>query len=190
MVTHQLQVQGRPGNVRRSKTDVLPLSCSTSVRLQVLLEAESEMKVEQSLWSFFLYRLFPIDYPSTNYSSTYLSTFYSSSQSRNIRNSCRRLHLDIKVTQPNNWLDASSLVCVILFNQLEAVAFNSCLVGQLLSRIQIRVSEYPKVFTYCFLDNHYIATTGRRLTEKADVTDIVNFSPLCPTIQSGSLRFR
>ena len=32
--------------------------------------------------------------------------------------------------------------------------------------------------------------TGRRLTEKAAVTDIVNFSPLWPTIQSGSLRFR
>jgi len=33
-------------------------------------------------------------------------------------------------------------------------------------------------------------TTGRLLTENAAATDIVNFSPLCPTIQSGSLRFR
>jgi len=31
---------------------------------------------------------------------------------------------------------------------------------------------------------------GRLLTEKAEETDIVNFSPLCPTIQSGSLHFR
>jgi len=28
------------------------------------------------------------------------------------------------------------------------------------------------------------------LTENAKVTDIVNFLPLCPTIQSGSLRFK
>ena len=32
------------------------------------------------------------------------------------------------------------------------------------------------------------APTGRRLTEKTEVTDIVNFSPLCPTILSGPLK--
>jgi len=35
-----------------------------------------------------------------------------------------------------------------------------------------------------------VATTGRRLTNTADDTDIVNFSPPCPTIQSEPLRFR
>jgi len=35
-----------------------------------------------------------------------------------------------------------------------------------------------------------VGTIGRLLTKKAEETDIVNFSPLCPTIQSGSLRFR
>jgi len=47
-----------------------------------------------------------------------------------------------------------------------------------------RVSDYTmflRVGLHC---------TGRLLTENAEVTDIVNFSPLCPTIQIGSLRFR
>jgi len=33
-------------------------------------------------------------------------------------------------------------------------------------------------------------STGRRLTNTAADTDIVNFSTLCLTIQSGPLRFR
>jgi len=36
----------------------------------------------------------------------------------------------------------------------------------------------------------WVQTTGRRLTNTADDNNIVNFSPLCPTIQSGPLRFR
>jgi len=40
------------------------------------------------------------------------------------------------------------------------------------------------------ISNILISITGRRLTNAADTTDIVNFSPLCFTIQSGPLRFR
>ena len=43
---------------------------------------------------------------------------------------------------------------------------------------------------YLHNSQHTVWTTGRLLTEKGEETDIVNFSPLCPTILSGSLRFR
>ena len=36
----------------------------------------------------------------------------------------------------------------------------------------------------------YVLLSGRRLTSNTAATEIVNFSPLCPTIQSGPLRFR
>ena len=41
MVTHQLQVKCRPGKVRRSKTDVLPLSYTANVDISVSVSNEN-----------------------------------------------------------------------------------------------------------------------------------------------------
>ena len=53
------------------------------------------------------------------------------------------------------------------------------------SSYNVQPVEYYYTAALSLYPETYTTLIWRLLTENAEVTDIVNFSPLCPTIQSG-----